>query len=34
MTPLRYLPALLERAEKDRRNVIIEDHADADAVPA
>lgn len=31
MAPIRFLPALLEQAEKDRRNVIIEDHADADA---
>lgn len=36
MAPIRFLPALIERAEKDRRNVILEDHADADPaqVPA
>lgn len=31
MAPIRYLPALLERAEKDGRNVIIDDHAADDA---
>jgi hypothetical protein len=31
MLPIRYLPYLLERVEKDLRNVVIENHAGHDA---
>jgi hypothetical protein len=30
MTPIRHLPALLQRAEKDRRNVVIDDRTEDD----